>query len=160
VLEDGVLVSCSYAPSSEVPVPYNIVPEGSTGAHLGATRKYINYARVAKVKRLQAQACNYGRDLQLCETTISKANDLLQDIGRGTASEISAVAAALVLGARIAAFPVSIQDVCLRLEVPMSDFRHSFASMQRHIEEPIPSMQVWSAMFISVSSIACFTLTN
>lgn len=144
VLEDDCLVNYGHLPSSGIAATMNIVPEGCSGAHLSGARCSINNRRRAKVQSLQAQASNHGRDLELSEAAISRALDLIKDHTRGNAaSDTSAVAAALVFGARIEGFPVTMKDVCLRLKIPFSEFKLSLASLQRQMVEPVPAIQVW-----------------
>lgn len=142
VLEDDFLVNYGCLASTGVGSIDNIVPEGCTGAHLTGASS-LNRGRRAKVRRLQTQVSNHGRDLELSETAISKARDLIEDARTmDTTAETAVAAAALVLGARIEGFPVSMKTVCLRLEIPFSDFKASIASLQRRMQQPVPSVQV------------------
>jgi hypothetical protein len=145
IIESESLVNYTFAPSSGMHASDNIVPEGCTGAHLTGARCSINYAKRDKVKRLQAQASNYGRDLELSGAAIAKALALIEDHTRlrpVADPDTSAVAAALVIGARMEGFPVTMKDVCLRLRIPFSDFKRSLAALQRHVPAPIPTLQV------------------
>lgn len=143
VLEEDCLVNYGQVPSSSIAATDNIVPEGCTGAHLSAAKSSVDNRRRAKVRRLQAQASNHGRDLDLSDAAISRALGLIKDHTRGNApSETSAVAAALVLGARIERYPVAMKNVCLILEIPFSDLKRSLASLQRQMDGPVPAIQV------------------
>ena len=146
VLDDECFLNYGHSGSEGVPTTDNIVPEGCTGAHLTGAKRSVSYWKHERVKRLQAQASSHGRVLQLSEPAISSALGLIKDHTRGiAASEPSAVAAALVLGARIEGFPVVMKDVCLRLDIPFSDFRRSLASLKRQMDGPAPPVQVCTA---------------
>lgn len=157
MLEREVLVNHAFAFSSGIAAGDNFVPEGCTGVHLSGTKSSVNYKRRDKIKRLHTLAANHGRDLEMSQAAISTALNLIEDHTRGQAvSDISAVAAALLQAARTENDPVTMKEICLRLEVPFMDCKRSLASLRRQMTQPaVPTLQVCS-LISSLFSVHIF----
>lgn len=153
MLEREVLVSYAIALSSGIAAGDNFVPEGCTGVHLSGAKSSINYKRRDKIKRLHTLAAYHGRHLEMSQTAIATALNLIEDHTRGQAvSDISAVAAALLQAARTENHPVTMKEICLRLEVPFMDCKRSLASLRRQMTQPaVPTLQVDELLKCSLS---------